>query len=244
MRFPVALSVCLCFSVLLVAQTAAPPPSAPQANSAPVPYSSVSQVNLLLSQLEQTSQSIQRDLSGLRIDKWKTDAGTKKGSQADVGSIQRNLQTALPGMVAELRNSPESLPPTFKLYRNLDALYDVFVSLAESAGAFGPRDEYQALQNDVNSLESSRRLFADRLEALANAKETELTRLRTDLQNARTTEKVIAPAKKTVVDDTEPAKKPARKKPLPKVPKPPANSPPSSDQATPPSAAKPAPQSI
>ncbi|MGO9128035.1 MAG: hypothetical protein ACLP6G_24505 [Terriglobales bacterium] len=240
MKFTLGFCLFLCSSALLVAQTASPPP-APSNTPAPVPYASVSQVNLLLLQLEQTSQSMQRDLSGLRIEKWKTDANTKHGSQADVASIQRNLQTALPEIIAELRNSPESIPPTFKLYRNLDALYDVFVSLAESTGAFGSRDEYQSLQNDVNSLETSRRMFADRMETLADSKETELTRLRTDLQNARAIEKAVPP-KKTVVDDTEPPKKPAKKKPAPKVPKPPASTPPSPDTTAQPSTPNPAPQ--
>jgi len=240
MKLALGFSLIFCTSVLLLAQTASPSPPTPPTTSAPVPYSSVSQVNLLLSQVEQTSQSMQRDLSALRIEKWKTDANTKRGSQADVASIQRNLQTALPGIIAELRNSPESLPPTFKLYRNLDALYDVFASLAESTGAFGSRDDYQALRNDVNSLETSRRMFADRLETLAGSKEAELTRLRTDLQNARAIEQA-APPKKVVVDDTEPPKKPVRKKPAPKPPKPPASTPSSSGQ-TPPSTANPAPQ--
>jgi hypothetical protein len=227
-------------SVLLLAQTSAPSPASDA--SEPVPYSAVSQVNLLLSQLEQISQSIQRDLSGLRVEKWKTDANTKRGSQADVASIQRNLQTALPEMVSDLRNNPESLPPTFKVYRNLDALYDVFVSLAESTGAFGSRDEYQVLQNDLTSLESSRRMFADRVENLAGSKETELARLRTDLQNARASQKAATPPQKTVVDDNEPAKKPIKKKPVRKIPKPPAGTSPSPDATTPPPAASPAPQ--
>jgi hypothetical protein len=230
------------FPALLLGQAAAPAPDKPADSSTPVPYASVSQVNLLLSQLEQTSQSMQRDLSGLRIEKWKTDGNTKRGSQADVASIQRNLQNALPAIIAELRNAPESLPPTFKLYRNLDALYDVFASLAESTGAFGSRDEYQAMQNDVNSLESSRRMFADRMEALANSKETELTKLRTDLQNARASEKVAAPPQKTVVDDTEPPKPPVKKKPVHKVPKPAASTPANPAPAAPPPATNPAPQ--
>jgi hypothetical protein len=229
------------YPVLLAAQIT-PAPTKPADTSAPVPYSSVSQVNLLLSQLEQTSQAMLRDLPGLRIEKWKTDANTKHVSQADVASIQRNLQTALPELVAGLRNSPDSLPSTFKLYRNLDALYDVFVSLAESTGAFGSRDDYQALQNDLSSLESSRRIFADRMETLAGSKEAELSKLRTDLQTARATEKVAAPPTKTVVDDTEPPKKPVRKKPAPKVPKPPSNTPSTPAATSPPSAANPAPQ--
>src|ERR1700690_2786659 len=106
-------------SVLLFAQTPAPSSTKPPDAAGPVPYSSVSQVNLLLSQLEQISQSVQRDLSGLRVEKWKTDANTKRGSQADVASIQRNLDSALPAIIADARNAPESLASTFKLYRNL-----------------------------------------------------------------------------------------------------------------------------
>jgi hypothetical protein len=234
MKLALGFSLILSSSVLLLAQAASPPATTPNPGT-PVPYSSVSQVNLLLSQLEQTSQSIQRDLSNLRIETWKkTDANTKQGSLADVASIQRNLQTALPEIIAELRNSPDSLPPTFKLYRNLDALYDVFASLAESTGAFGSRDDYQALRNDVTSLETARRMFADRLETLAGSKEAELTRLRADLQKARAIEQA-APPKKVVVDDTEPPKKLVKKKPAPKPPKPPTSTPSSPDQ-TPPSA--------
>jgi hypothetical protein len=240
MKLTLGFSLIVC-PTLLIAQAAAPPAKASD-NSAPVPYSSVSQVNLLLSQLEQTSQSMQRDLSGLRIEKWKTDANTKRGSQADAASIQRNLQNALPAIISELKNSPESLPSTFKLYRNLDALYDVFASLTESTGAFGSRDEYQAMQNDLNSLESSRRMFAERMETLANSRETELTKLRTDLQNARATEKVAAPVQKTVVDDTEPPKPPVKKKPVHKVPKPAPAQPPNPAPAAQPSTANPAPQ--
>jgi hypothetical protein len=241
MKFTLGFSLVL-YSVLLAAQADVTSPTKPADSSAPVPYSSVSQVNLLLSQLEQTSQSIQRDLSGLRIEKWKTDTNSKHGSQADVASIQRNLQTALPEIVSTLRKSPDSLPLTFKLYRNVDALYDVFASLTESTGAFGPRDDYQALQNDLNALESSRRMFADRMETLADSKESELSKLRADLQTARAPEKVAAPPKKTVVDDTEPPKPPAKKKPLHKVTKPPASASPTSNAPALPPVTNPAPQ--
>src|SRR5713101_8984077 len=152
------------------------------AASPPVPYSSVSQLNLLLSQLEQAAQAAQVDLAKLRIERWKADSGSKRQTEANVESLQRNLQTALPGIIGELRNSPENLASTFKLYRNLDALYDVLGSVVESAGAFGPKDDFQALSNDLNAFESSRRALGERLENLTSAKENEIARLRTDLK--------------------------------------------------------------
>jgi len=199
--------------VLAIVVTAQTVPSNPPSGAAPVPYSSVSELNLLLSELEQTSQATQLDLAKLRIEKWKTDGNTKRGEQTDVESIQRNLQNALPEIVTQLRNSPEDLAVTFKLYRNLDALYGVLGSVVESAGAFGSRDEFQSLQNDLNALERARHSFADRMDALAHSKEGELARLRAQVQTLQAAQTAVTPApKKVVVDDTEAAKKTVKKK--------------------------------
>jgi hypothetical protein len=207
------------------AQTAA----ADQASgSAPVSYSSVTQLNDVLAGLEQAAQTTQVDLAKLRIERWKTDAATKKQTDADVQSIQRNLENALPAVISELRSSPENLTATFKLYRNLDALYDVLTSVVESAGAFGSKDDFQSLQNDLNAIEKSRRALADRMDALSTAKENELGQLRMQLRNMQAAVPV-APPKKVVVDDTEPPKKPSKKKPT-KSSKPATTTPP----ATPP----------
>jgi hypothetical protein len=185
--------------------------AAPAPQGAAVSYASVSQLNGLLAQLETASKATQGDLTKLRIDRWKTDAGSKKRSLADVDSVQRNLQNALPEMIGQLRNAPEDLPATFKLYRNLDALYDVLGSVVESTGAFGSKDDLQALSNDLNSFEATRKQIAERMESLATLKEQEIVRLRADLKTAQAAIPA-APPKKIVVDDTEPAKKPVVKK--------------------------------
>jgi hypothetical protein len=194
--------------MLLLAPAMAQNQSAP---SPPVSYSSISQLNLLLSQLEQASQQTQLDLAKLRVEKWKTDSDNKRQMQANVESIERNLQSALPEMIGQLRMSPENLTATFRVYRNLTALYDVFAAVAESAGAFGSKDEFQSLENDLTMLERSRRAFADRMETLAGTKEAELIRLRTALQTGQGGANPQQP-KKVVVDDNEPPKKPAKKK--------------------------------
>jgi hypothetical protein len=191
---------------LAVAVAQAEPPG-----QAPVSYASVSQLNAMLTQLEQTSRTAQSDLSGLRIDHWRADSTAKRQSLANVESIQRNLKEALPGMITELRSSPENLPSTFKLYRNLDALYNVFGSVVELAGAYGSKDDFQSLNNDLNAFEKSRLAFANRMETLAGAKEAELVRLRTEVRNAQAETNPVP--KKIIVDDTEPVKKkPVRKK--------------------------------
>jgi len=216
--------------------------SAGSPQGAPVSYASVTQLNGLLAQLEAASKATQDDLTKLRVERWKTDGASKKQALGNVDSIQRNLQNALPEIIGQMRNAPEDLPTTFKLYRNLDALYDVLGSVAEAAGAFGPKDDFQALANDLTNFEGTRKQLAERLENLAASKEQEIVRLRTDLKTAQAAIPV-APPKKTVVDDNEPAKKPVvKKKPVPKkptTPTPPGTTPASTTPQTPPAQAKP-----
>ena len=181
----------------------------------PVSYASVEQLNVLLGQLEATSKTTQGDLVKLRIEHWKTDNSSKKQALSNVDSIQRNLQGALPEIIAGLRAAPEDVPATFKLYRNLDALYDVLGSVVEGAGAFGSKDDLQTLANDLTEFEGTRRQIAERIESLSSAKEAEIVRLRADLKTAQAAIPA-APPPKVVVDDNAPPKKPAVKKKAPK----------------------------
>lgn len=200
-----------------------------QITPAPVPYTSVSELNGILGPLEQASQATQADLTKLRIDKWKMDSNYKKQVLGNAESVKRNLGAALPEIITQLRNSPEDLSSTFKLYRNLDALNDVLGSITESAGAFGSKDEFQALSNDLSAIERNRRSLGERLEALTASKESELNQLRNQVKVLQAAAPAPAP-KKIVVDDNEP-KKPAAKK---KVPRPPKPTTPPAQTATPP----------
>ena len=192
--------------------------SGPAPQGGPVSYTSVTQLNGLLEQLEAASKTTQADLAKLRIERWKTDGSSKKQALSDVESIQRNLQNALPEMITQLRNAPEDMQATFKLYRNLDALYDVVSGVVELAGAFGPKDDFQALSNDLQSFEGTRKQLAERMNTLAASKEQEIVRLRADLKTAQAAIPA-APPKKIVIDDNEPAKKPVvKKKPVAKKP--------------------------
>ena len=192
-------------------QSGPAPVAAANGQAQPVSYASVTQLNGLLSRIETTSKTTQADLSKLRIDKWKMNGSDKKQAMAYVDSIQRNLQGALPEIVGQLRNAPEDLPTTFKLYRNLDALYDVMNMVVEGAQSFGGKDDTQSVTNDLTDFEGSRKQLAERIENLASSKEAELTRLRGQLKTLQA-QVEAAPPKKVVVDDAEPPKKPASTK--------------------------------
>ena len=189
----------------------------PGSGTAPVNYASMTEVNALVAQLNSASQSLGDDLGKLRVEKWKADGDSKRQSLANVESIQRNLQSALPGMVSQVSASPDSLGATFKLYRNVGALYDVVSNLAESAGAFGGKDEYQSLANDASSVEKARRALADRMDKLAAAKDSELAALHKQVQTLQAAIPPEPPVK-VVIDDNPPKpKKPVKKKAKPAV---------------------------
>ncbi len=167
-----------------------------------------------LIQLQQASQDANVALGKLRIDKWKTDGSQKQQAQSNVESLQRNLSAALPELLQKARQSPQDISVNFKLYRNLSAVYDVLASVTESAGAFGPKDQYESLAQPVSVMDQVRRSLADRLEQLAVSKEAELTRLRAQVKSTAATPSTTG-VKKIVVDDNAPAPKTKKTKTKP-----------------------------
>jgi len=156
----------------------------------------------LLSQVQSMAAQSDSDLAVLRIEKWKGEPGSKQQNQATVASIRRNLDNAVPELLQRLQAAPGSLSANFRLYRNLNALYDTFSALAESAGAFGPAEQYTPLAEDLAQLDKVRHSFAERMDQLSDLRDAELLRLRT--QSAASAAK---PASKIVVDDNQPVKK-------------------------------------
>ena len=211
------------------AQVSAPAsePTVPRPPSAAIPATTPPVGNLLL-RVDQAAGNLRADLAHLRIDKWKINGSGKQQAQENAQSLDRNVQLALPGMLQQVQATPDSLAAQFKLYRNVNALYDVLAGLAESAGAFGPKEDFDALQNDAATFDELRRDLADNLQTLTAAKDQEITRLATQLQ-ARAEAAPAEPPKKIVIDDTEtqkPAAKTTKKKAAPKKKEPPQQQPP------------------
>src|SRR5437899_10752157 len=89
-------------------------------------------VQNILAKIDQTAQAAALDIAKLRIEKWKTDSKDKQQAQSNADSLQRNMTAALPTLTAGVRSAPQDFAANFKLYRNLNALYDVLKSLTES----------------------------------------------------------------------------------------------------------------
>jgi hypothetical protein len=182
-------------------------------------------VQPLLAQIQAAARTTTADVSLLNIRKWKVGGDVKDDAQTKAEAIQRNLTVAMPTIVSQVQASPNDFAANFKLYRTLGVLYDVLGSLAESAGAFGPRGEFEPLATDLNRIDQARRALGDRLESMAGAKDAEIARLQTQASAARAA--VSAQPKKIIVDEDQ--KPPAKKKATKKKPAPTPSSPSQSD---------------
>lgn len=167
-------------------------------------------LNAALAQLEQTAQATNLDLARLRIEKWKGGDEARRQYQANADALARNLSESLPGRIADVRNAPQNVSASFKLYRNVDALYDVLSALTDVASGAAPKQDFQALAGDVQSLEAVRRALADRLETMTAMQDAELARLRSGGSPASTTTK--SGVKKIIVDDTKASRSSKKKK--------------------------------
>jgi len=203
-------------SSVALAQVATAP--TPASSSARASSASMNPVLADLDRLQAAASRANLDLAHMRIEKWKADSGSKQQAQGNADSVQRNLTTALPVLIDNVRSAPQDVTAQFKLYRNLNALYDVFASLTESAGAFGSRGDYDALAQQLGVIDSVRRNLGDELEKLTSSTQLELNQLRTQVRTLKQRAAASTPPKKAIVDDTEPAKKTAghKKKPAQK----------------------------
>lgn len=216
MRINLRLVYLLMMAAPLVGQTAAVPAGnagAPAALSASVGSASMTSILPDLDKLQAAAYQADIDIGHMRIEKWKADSESKRQAQSNADSVQRNLTSALPGLIDTVRAAPQDLSAEFKLYRNLNALYDVMGSLTEAAGAFGARADYEALVQQFHVIDSVRRNLGDAVERLTASTQSELAQLRSQVRAQQAA--AVAPPKKVVVDDTAPAPKTIHKKKKP-----------------------------
>ena len=215
MNIRLSLLYLLLVGATALAQTPASSPAASTGEHAPSVGSATTVLVLPdLDRLQAAASQAALDLGHLRIDKWKADGQSKQQAQANADSVQRNLTSALPVLIDAVRSAPQDLGAEFKLYRNLNALYDVFASLTEATGAFGPKNDYQALAQQLEAIDSVRRNLGDALEQLTSSTQSELVQLRTQIRAYRQAA-AAAPPKKVVVDDTQSSTKTVHKKKKP-----------------------------
>ncbi|HKF20196.1 MAG TPA: hypothetical protein VKE93_01430 [Candidatus Angelobacter sp.] len=180
--------------------------SAAQSTPEPAVNSGVnSGVDSVLAKIQQTAKSTDADLVQLRIDKWKTDPENRAQLQQVSTSLHKNLTLAVPDLLHQVESGKGSVSATFKLYHNLNIVYEYLSSLADAATALGRKEEADSLNHDAAALDSARQELSTYIEQAAVALEVKAKPTPTP------TPAPVATPKKIVIDD-EPKKSATPKK--------------------------------
>jgi hypothetical protein len=192
-------------------------PAAPAASSS-APAASAAPSALPSSLLKSSMDSVQQTLGGLKLDKWK--GGTvRTEASANIASIQQDLQSTLPSLLATADAAPTSVSKVLPASRNVDALYDVLLRVLVAARVSAPADQVAQLQQAASGFEKARHALDDHLQQASVAQEKQISdlqvSLKTQAQSAPVCPVVAPPPPAT----STPAKKTTKKKPAAK-PKP------------------------
>jgi hypothetical protein len=195
-------------AVLLAAQT--PPTTAPTPTPQAAPPSAT---------LQPALDVLRTAILTVHLDRWKAPNAIRDEAQSNVGSIQRDLQSTLPGLLATADAAPTSAAKALPVYRNVEALYDVALRVDSAARLAAPADQTSALDQALARLDDSRRALGDQLQQTAAAQEAQVVHLQAALK-AIPPPAPPAPAPAPVKCPTTPVRKKSAAKPA----TPPANS--------------------
>jgi hypothetical protein len=220
MKIGLALLLLLFASVAMLSQTPEAPSTSStidnSSNPANVAGNSITSLLPDLDRLNIVAAQAASDIGRLHIEKWKANGGTKTMAVANADSVQRNLTSALPALIDAARSAPDDLNADFKLYRDLNALHDVFGTLTEASRVFGQKGDYEALAERLQVMDSVRRKLGEALEQLTAATQNQLNEMRIQIRNQQqqlaAAEAAAALPKEIVVAQTSPPKKVAPKK--------------------------------
>jgi hypothetical protein len=180
----------------------APPTVPPASNGFPV------------ASLRPALANVQNTIANLNVAHWKAPAETRAAVQQDIGSMQRDLNATLPGLVAQVEANPAALSPAFAVFRNLDALYDVLLRVTETAALAGSGSDAGSLEDARAGLEDARGKLGSWLLQSIGAQDAQIVHLQAALAARPAAAPAPAP-NKIVIDDGPENPKPRKKKPAP-----------------------------
>jgi hypothetical protein len=194
---------------------ATPPPAGPAqtpaAAVAPAPTA------FAMNNLRPALANVQNTLTSLNVAHWKAPNDIRATTQQDINSMQRDLNTTLPTLMAQAdtaaANGPTALSPAFAVFRNLDALYDVLLRVTETAGLAGSTSDASSLEQARAGLEDGRANLGTWLLQAIGAQDAKVAHAQANVAQPAAAPPP-APAK-IVVNDGPDTTKPHKKKPPP-----------------------------
>lgn len=149
--------------------------------------------------LQSALSQVQNTLTVVEVRRWKASRGIRRQTRDNVVSIQQDMSQTLPGLLAAADAAPESVPQSFAVYRNVDALYDVLLRVSAVADFSAPRDDAEAIAGALQQLETARSRLGDAILRVSQHQELQIGEFRSAIQAARAA--AAAPPKQIVIDD-------------------------------------------
>lgn len=159
------LTICLVVGLSLAAQTAHRASTRARVKAKPdlatvAVAPAWSDVNGSLERLEQVRAAAEADIADLDIARWRSGwktAWLKKNSRKEqaqglAASLERNLKGAMPDLIHDAQNSHGGIGATFKLYNNVNVVYESLESLVEITNSYGRKDESAQITADYAAL--------------------------------------------------------------------------------------------
>ncbi len=121
---------------------------------------------------------VRQALNDVKLDRWKLAKGLRDQTDGDIGSIKRDLDSTLPGLLSAADAAPGTISTMLPVASNVGALYDVLLRVTERAKVAAPPNQVDELVQAQTALEGARRSFADRLQKAAIAQEQQVVALK------------------------------------------------------------------
>lgn len=108
--------------------------------------------------------SISQMMGQIRADKWKLSNENRDQMASYIASINKDLNTTLPGLLAEADASKGAPDKVLAVSRNVDALYDVLLRVAATGEVASPGQQAQLVEQQVLALRDARQALDDRIQ--------------------------------------------------------------------------------
>jgi len=226
----------MAFAAIMILLFCAGPGAMAQPQTPASPNPQAPDLNAIVLQVQQATSSASVNIGKLRIEKWKTDTGQKQQLQQIADSLQKNIANAMPGLINDVNGSKGSALTSFKLYHNLNVLYEFLSGLADAAGSLGKREEYEPLATDAAAIDTARQNLSSYIEQTVGKLESANRPPQVGTNQSHQPGTVVPGRKVVVIDeDQAPPKKRAKstKKKASTPPTTPASAPPTQSSVTP-----------
>ena len=160
---------------------------------------------------------VRQAIADVRLDRWKLPKGLREDTDGDLGSIKRDLDETLPGLLTTADATPSSVTAQLPVASNVGALYDVLLRVTERAKVGAPAGQLDELIQAQTGLENARRSFADRIQHAAAAEEAQVSSLQ-KAASAHPAVAVVCPPVTTTPSSATTTAKKKKKKVVPQSP--------------------------